>query len=56
MDNVIELRGRDLGHHSLRHPWLPLRLQWFDGGGWTRSHLIWRLQGKIVAIVVAADV
>lgn len=51
----------------MRTAWVPLELghsrldlglltvDWFDGGGYVESHLVWRVAGVPIAIVLAGE-
>ena len=38
------------GHH--RFTIGPFQIDWYTGGGWVESHLLWRYQGVPVVIVL----
>ena len=39
----------------IRFRFAGLIVEWFDGGGFTSSHVVWRVRGRVVAIVAAGQ-
>jgi len=52
------VRRLELGRHvvELAAPRLPpVRLEVYDGGGFVPSHAVWRIEGRVAAVLVAGS-